>query len=70
MLEARVRTAHADAWAVEGALREPHGGGAATLPGIRLMASGLPHAQWNSADVTNAAIMQARWAAMRPERML
>jgi GNAT superfamily N-acetyltransferase len=49
---ARVRTAHADAWAVEGALREPYGGGTATLPGIRLMAAGLPHAQWNSADVT------------------
>jgi GNAT superfamily N-acetyltransferase len=52
LLAARVRTAHADAWAVEGALREPYGGGSATLPGIRLMASGLPHAQWNSADVT------------------
>ena len=52
MLEARVRTAHADAWAVEGALREPFGGGAATLRGIRVMASGLPHPQWNSADVT------------------
>jgi GNAT superfamily N-acetyltransferase len=52
MLEARVRTAHADAWAVEGALRAPYGGGAATLPGIRLMASGLPHVQWNGADVT------------------
>jgi GNAT superfamily N-acetyltransferase len=52
MLEARVRTAHADAWAVEGALREPYGGGVATLRGIRLMASGLAHPQWNSADVT------------------
>jgi len=52
MLDARVRTAHADAWAVEGALRAPYGGGTATLPGIRLMASGLPHAQWNSGDVT------------------
>ena len=52
MLDARIRTAHADAWAVEGALREPYGGGAATLPGIRLMASGLAHPQWNSADVT------------------
>jgi hypothetical protein len=52
MLEARVRTAHADGWAVEGALREPFGGGIATLRGIRLMASGLPHPQWNSADVT------------------
>jgi GNAT superfamily N-acetyltransferase len=52
MLEARVRTAHADGWAVEGALREPFGGGVATLRGIRLMASGLAHPQWNSADVT------------------
>ena len=33
MLDARVRTGHADAWAVEGALRAPYGGGAATLPG-------------------------------------
>jgi GNAT superfamily N-acetyltransferase len=52
MLDARVRTAHADGWAVEGVLREPYGGGTATLPGIRLMASGIPHPQWNSADVT------------------
>jgi GNAT superfamily N-acetyltransferase len=52
MLEARVRTAHADGWAVEGMLREPFGGGVATLRGIRLMASGLAHPQWNSADVT------------------
>jgi GNAT superfamily N-acetyltransferase len=52
MLDARVRTAHADAWAVEGTLREPFGGGTATLRGIRLMASGLQHPQWNSADVT------------------
>jgi GNAT superfamily N-acetyltransferase len=52
MLDARVRTAHADGWAVEGALREPFGGGAATLRGIRLMASGIAHPQWNSADVT------------------
>jgi GNAT superfamily N-acetyltransferase len=52
MLEARVRTAHADGWAVEGVLREPFGGGVATLRGIRLMASGLEHPQWNGADVT------------------
>jgi ribosomal protein S18 acetylase RimI-like enzyme len=52
LIAARVRTAHADAWAVEGALREPFGGGAATLRGIRVMASGVPHPQWNSADVT------------------
>jgi GNAT superfamily N-acetyltransferase len=52
MLEARVRTAHADGWAVEGVLREPYGGGVATLRGIRVMASGLDHPQWNGADVT------------------
>ena len=48
----RVRTAHADAWAAEGVLREPLGGGALVLRGIRLMASGLAHPQWNGADVT------------------
>ena len=52
MLDARVRTAHADAWAAEGVLREPYGGAVATLRGIRVMASGLAHRQWNGADVT------------------
>jgi GNAT superfamily N-acetyltransferase len=52
MLDARVRTAHADAWAAEGVLREPYGGAVATLRGIRVMASGLEHPQWNGADVT------------------
>jgi GNAT superfamily N-acetyltransferase len=47
-LDARVRTAHADAWAAEGALR----GGALTLTGIRVMTAGLPQPQWNGADVT------------------
>jgi GNAT superfamily N-acetyltransferase len=51
---ARVHTAHADAWQAEGRLREPHGGGALEVRGLRLMASGLPQAQWNSADVTSA----------------
>jgi GNAT superfamily N-acetyltransferase len=49
----RVRAAHGDAWQVEGRLREPFGGGAAECPGVRLMASGLPDAAWNNADVTN-----------------
>jgi GNAT superfamily N-acetyltransferase len=49
---ARVRTAHADARAVEGTAREAYGGGAVTLSGIRAMASGLPQAQFNSAVVT------------------
>lgn len=52
MLEARVRTAHADARAVEGAMRERDGGGTATLRGIRVMASGLAHPQFNNAQVT------------------
>jgi GNAT superfamily N-acetyltransferase len=51
---ARVHTAHADAWQAEGRLREPHGGGALEVRGLRLMASGLPQPQWNSADVTGA----------------
>ena len=51
-LAARVRTAHGDAWAAEGVLREPMGGGALALSGIRVMASGLPQPQWNGADVT------------------
>ena len=53
-LAARVRTAHGDAWAAEGILREPAGGAARSLPGIRVMSSGLPQPQWNGADVTAA----------------
>jgi GNAT superfamily N-acetyltransferase len=48
----RVQVAHADAWQAEGRLREAAGGGVLEVPGLRLMASGLPHAQWNSGDVT------------------
>lgn len=46
-----VRTAHADAWEAHGRHRSAYGGGAARLPGIRLMASGLSHPQWNNGDV-------------------
>lgn len=46
-----VRIAHGDAWQAEGLLRRPYGGDVATLPGVRLMASGLPHVQWNNGDV-------------------
>src|SRR3954468_13653273 len=49
---APVHVAHADAWEVEGKLRERDGGGAREVRGLRLMASGLKHAQWNSGDVT------------------
>src|SRR5438477_7295988 len=52
-LDERVWAAHADAWQAEGRLRTLLGGGAAELPGVRLMASGLPHARWNSGDVTD-----------------
>jgi GNAT superfamily N-acetyltransferase len=50
-LDQRVHTAQGDAWQAEGRLRERFGGGAAELPGVRLMASGLQHAQWNNEDV-------------------
>jgi GNAT superfamily N-acetyltransferase len=51
-LTARVRAAHGDAWEAQGRLREAAGGGALELRGIRLMASGLPYAQFNNGDVT------------------
>ncbi|MGN6244237.1 MAG: GNAT family N-acetyltransferase [Motilibacteraceae bacterium] len=52
-LTERVRTAHGDAWEVQGRLREDVGGGYAELPGIRLMASGVAEPQWNNGDVTD-----------------
>jgi ribosomal protein S18 acetylase RimI-like enzyme len=52
-----VRTAHADAWEAHGRFRERYGGGAVRLPGIRLMASGLPHPQWNNGDVTDPELV-------------
>jgi GNAT superfamily N-acetyltransferase len=54
-LNQRVRTAHGDAWQEQGRLRIPYGGAFAEFPGIRLMASGLQHAQWNNGDVTDAS---------------
>ena len=45
---ARVQTALADAWEVHGRLRA----GVARLRGIRVMASGLAHPQYNSGDVS------------------
>lgn len=47
----RVHVALGDSWQVEGALREPEGGGSAEVAGIRLMASGLPYPEWNCGDV-------------------
>lgn len=52
-----VRTAHGDAWQAQGRLRAAHGGGVAELAGIRLMASGLDHAQWNNGDVTDSRLV-------------
>jgi ribosomal protein S18 acetylase RimI-like enzyme len=40
-----VRTAHGDAWRTLGVAA------VAELPGVRLMATGLPHPQWNNGDV-------------------
>jgi len=51
----RVWTAQADAWQAEGRLRASRGGGAIELDGVRLMASGLPHPQWNNGDVTDTS---------------
>ncbi len=48
-----VRAAHGDTWQALGGLFEGHGGGTATHRGVRLMASGLPHPQWNNADVSD-----------------
>lgn len=52
-LSERVCVAQGDVGQAEGRLRERYGGGALELPGIRLMASGLPHAKWNNADVSD-----------------
>src|SRR5919107_1311530 len=62
-LAERVRAAHADAWQEQGRLRVPYGGGVAELPGIRLMASGLQHPQWNNGDVTDAGLVDVEQVA-------
>jgi hypothetical protein len=67
-LTQRVRAAHADAWELEGRLREPFGGGVARVSGARLMASGIAQAKWNNADVTDASVDVAairRWYESR-----
>ena len=68
-LDERVQCAHSDAWQAEGLLRASRGGGATEFPGVRLMASGLPHAQWNNGDVTDAALFRVEevraWYAER-----
>ena len=67
-LTRRVRAAHADAWELEGRVREAYGGGVARISGARLMASGIAQAQWNNADVTQASVDVAairRWYEAR-----
>ncbi|MDC7123176.1 hypothetical protein OMK64_16725 [Cellulomonas fimi] len=57
------RTVHADAWEQHGLIRAGRGGATGEIPGVRLMASGLPHPQWNNGDVTDPAAVDV--AAMR-----
>jgi predicted N-acetyltransferase YhbS len=49
-----VAAAHADAWQALGEIFASAGGGTASLPGLRLMASGLPDGAHNGGDVTAA----------------
>lgn len=51
------RVAHGDAWQELGRCHARSGGGTLELPGVRLMASGLPHAQWNNGDVDDAELV-------------
>jgi ribosomal protein S18 acetylase RimI-like enzyme len=53
----QARTAYADAMRVEGRLREPYGGGVLELPGVRLMASGLPFPHYNNACVSEPGLV-------------
>ena len=62
-LAEKVWAAHGDAWQLEGHLRANLGGGAADWPGIRLMASGLPHAKWNNGDVSDPELVE--WHRVR-----
>jgi GNAT superfamily N-acetyltransferase len=65
----RVHAALADYWQAEGGLRADVDGGVVDLPGVRLMASGLDHPQWNSGDVTDSGLVDldavADWYAGR-----
>ncbi|HEX2400992.1 MAG TPA: hypothetical protein VHJ79_13575 [Mycobacterium sp.] len=62
-------TAHADAWQEIGRWRDTTGGGVARLAGVWLMASGLPHPQWNNGDVFAPELVDigavGRWFAER-----
>ncbi|PJJ70629.1 putative N-acetyltransferase YhbS [Diaminobutyricimonas aerilata] len=63
------RTAHGDAWQVHGLIRTDRGGAVGELPGVRLMASGLPHPAYNNGDVHDVDAVDRdaleRWYAER-----
>ncbi|WP_203136926.1 GNAT family N-acetyltransferase [Microbacterium sp. JZ31] len=63
------RAADGDAWQTHGLIRAASGGAVAEHPGVRTMTSGLPHPQWNNADVHDPARVDvagvARWYARR-----
>jgi ribosomal protein S18 acetylase RimI-like enzyme len=69
-LTMRAQRGHGDAWQRLGRLHAAGGGGATRLPGIRLMASGLPHPQWNNADVDDPNVVDiaavVSWYAEHP----
>jgi GNAT superfamily N-acetyltransferase len=66
---ARVHAASADSWQAQGRLRATVGGGAAELPGVRLMSSGIDVPQWSGGDVTDPALVDVAavrdWYAQR-----
>jgi len=65
----RAHAAHADAWQEQGRLRRADGGDHGDLPGARLMASGLPYTQWNTADALEPDVVDVAavhdWYAAR-----
>lgn len=53
-----VRQAHGDAWQAVGTACTGRGGGVRELAGVRLMATGLPHPQWNNGDMHDPAAVR------------
>lgn len=65
-LTRQARLAHGDAWQVIGSIHAEHGRGrVARVPGGLLMASGLPHPQYNNVDVLDPGLVDVaelvRW---------
>ncbi len=64
-----LRLALGDAIEAQGALRATAGGATARVPGARLMASGLPQGQWNTAHLDDPTVVDmtavAAWYAGR-----